>query len=195
MNKAKKILALVMCAVLLVGASVMGTVAYLTSQDQAVNTFTVGNVKIDLKEYEVDDQTGLKKDPLEKVDELEDLELIPGRVVEKNPFITVDDKSETCWLFVKIENGLGDAVTINGLAENGWTPVAAGSQYYQYAYSVAAGSVVHVFNSITCDSKLTGEDLAKLERENITITAYAVQSEGIEQKDAWGALGQHYTLN
>ena len=39
---------------LLVAASVMGTMAYLTSKDEVKNTFTVGNIKINLDEAKVD---------------------------------------------------------------------------------------------------------------------------------------------
>ena len=155
MKNTKKVLALLLAAVLLVAASVAGTVAYLTSQDQVTNTFTVGNVEIDLKEYDVDVQTGKKTETVIDDKGLIDVELVPGRVIEKNPFITVDAKSETCWLFVKIENNLGDAVTINGLAENGWTEVGGHAGYYQYEYSVAAGTVVPVFDSVTCGSANT----------------------------------------
>ena len=60
MTTTKRVLLLVLCAALLVGASVAGTVAYLTSQDATTNTFTVGKVEITLQEYEVDQQTGKK---------------------------------------------------------------------------------------------------------------------------------------
>lgn len=49
MKKTKKIIALVLCLVLAIGA-VSGTLAYLTDRDSEVNTFTVGDVKIDLHE-------------------------------------------------------------------------------------------------------------------------------------------------
>ena len=52
--KKRKALLLVLCAVLLVAASVMGTMAYLTSTDEVKNTFTVGNVKLRLDEAKVD---------------------------------------------------------------------------------------------------------------------------------------------
>lgn len=191
MKNAKKVLLLLLCAVLLVGASVAGTLAYLTYEDSAKNTFTVGQVKIDLKEYEVDPQTGKKTDA--QVELLEDLEMIPGRVIEKNPFITVDSKSETCWLFVKINNKLGDAVTINGLAENGWAAVAGYDGYYQYAYAVSADTVVPVFDSVTCTATKTYAELNDISDKEIEITAFAVQSEGIGYTDAWGALIQHHT--
>ncbi len=53
MKKKTKALMLVLCAVLLVTASVLGTMAYLTSTDQVVNTFTVGKVAITLDEAKV----------------------------------------------------------------------------------------------------------------------------------------------
>ena len=56
MKKAKKVLVLLLCAVLLVGASIAGTVAYLTDTDNVVeNTFTVGKVVIDLDEAKVNE--------------------------------------------------------------------------------------------------------------------------------------------
>ena len=50
MKKATKVLALMLCAVLLVTATVAGTLAYLTSSDTVENTFTVGSVTITLDE-------------------------------------------------------------------------------------------------------------------------------------------------
>ena len=50
MKTTKKALLLTLCAVLLVAASVLGTMAYLTSTDEVQNTFTVGQVSIKLDE-------------------------------------------------------------------------------------------------------------------------------------------------
>ena len=50
MKTTKKVLALVLCAVLLVSATVAGTVAWLTAKDEVKNTFAVGEVNIDLCE-------------------------------------------------------------------------------------------------------------------------------------------------
>lgn len=94
MKKAKKIVALLLCAVLLIGASVVGTVAYLTSQDEVVNTFTVGQVDIEL--HETNEETrengtvGLN------------LHLLPGIPVDKDPTVTVLKDSEDCYVRVKV---------------------------------------------------------------------------------------------
>ena len=56
----KKILAISLCVVMLAIAIVGGTLAYFTDTDQKTNTFTVGNVKIELIEQERDENGGLK---------------------------------------------------------------------------------------------------------------------------------------
>ena len=109
MKKAKKIVALLLCAVLLVGASIAGTVAYLTSQDQVVNTFTVGNVQIYLDEIDYD-KSGT--DPEEGVtgrDKENEYHLLPGHEYDKDPTVTVKANSEEC--FVRM------IMTINKQAE------------------------------------------------------------------------------
>ena len=94
MKKAKKVLLLVLCALLLVGASVAGTVAYLTSQDEVVNTFTVGQVAIELHETHEDTRpdgtVGL------------DLHLLPGVPVDKDPTVTVLKGSADAYVRVNV---------------------------------------------------------------------------------------------
>ena len=187
MKKTKKILLLVLCAALLVGASVMGTLAYLTDNDTATNTFTVGDVDIELKEYALaSDYT--KTD--EVVDNLENIKLVPGRVIEKNPFITVGDTSEECWLFVVVENGLEGAGEITWA--EGWTKLD-GKNIWQYESKVAAGAEpVDVFTQFTCSEELTNEELAAFDGKTIVITAYAVQADGVSYDEAYAALDMHY---
>lgn len=196
MKTMKKALLLALCAVLLVAASVAGTLAYLTAQDSVTNTFTVGKVEIELKEYDMDVETGKKLEnatAANAVKELTDLKLVPGRVIEKNPFITVGEESEPCWLFVKIENGLDGNVTLGGM--DGWNAVDGKSGYYMYNDKVAANAVVNVFTSVTVKPELGNAEINELEDKTISVTAYAVQAEGVEKQDAWGALDTHYELN
>lgn len=56
----KKITALCLCVALLAVAVVGASLAYFTDTDNATNTFTVGNVAIDLIEQERDGKGGLK---------------------------------------------------------------------------------------------------------------------------------------
>ena len=62
----KKIVAIVLAVALIAAAAVSASLAYLTSSDSAVNTFTVGNVKIKLIEKQrVVDEDGNKTTTLE----------------------------------------------------------------------------------------------------------------------------------
>ena len=84
----KKIIALCLIVALAATAVIGGTLAYFTDTTEAkVNEFTVGNVKIDLTE------------PAWKGDAT----LMPGVVYDKNPTITVDEKSQDAYVFLKLE--------------------------------------------------------------------------------------------
>ena len=102
MKTKSKALLLTLCAVLLVAASVLGTMAYLTSKDEVVNTFTVGNVKITLDEAKVDENgKALTGAAAARVDANE-YHLLPGHEYTKDPTIHVDADSEACFIRAKV---------------------------------------------------------------------------------------------
>ena len=116
MKKAKRVLLLALCAVLLVGATIAGTVAYLTSQTEVVkNTFTAGNVTIELKEKEMTPETGELVADGGLVDAIDEIKIVPNRTIFKQPVVIVKDGSEDCWLFVKVE---GELLTGGSFAVN-----------------------------------------------------------------------------
>lgn len=92
----KNVLALTTGAALLVSASVMGTMAYLTSTESVKNTFTVGKVKIDLDETKVD----LYGEEIVGADRVKanDYKLIPGHQYKKDPTVTVLADSEESYV-------------------------------------------------------------------------------------------------
>lgn len=201
MKNAKKALILVLCAALLVGASVMGTLAFLQYQTGTVeNTFTVGNVKISLKEYKVDASGKITSELMDATEQdatLNNVKLIPGRVIEKRPFITVAEGSEACYLFVKIENGLDDKITINW-AENGkW--VYLDNNVWMYKEMIQNTNPVYVFESITCSNAIT--NATNFSDAKIDVSAYAIQAEGFSDTDgngtaadeAWEAASTQFT--
>lgn len=89
MNK-KKILVLAVSVALVAILAIGGSLAYFTDTTESkVNVFTVGNVNIDLTEPEwvvEDDHT-----------------LMPGASYAKDPTITVAEKSQDCYVFLKID--------------------------------------------------------------------------------------------
>lgn len=197
MKKTKKALLLSLCAVLLVTASVLGTVAYLTSTDKVVNTFTVGNVAITLDETDVDNSTPGDDDR----DKANSYKLLPGHTYTKDPIIHVGANSEDCYLFVKVENGIadieGETTVANQMTAKGWTPVNGVNNVYVYMKSdklavVKGDTDVNVFDNFIVDGEVNNNTLANYADKTITVTAYAIQADGFEGKTAseiWAAAG------
>lgn len=100
MKTAKKAMLMTLCAIILVVATVFGTMAYLTSTDKVDNTFTVGNVKITLDEAKVDTD-GSPVTGAARVKE-NSYKLMPGHTYTKDPTIHVDAASEDCFIRAKV---------------------------------------------------------------------------------------------
>ena len=100
MKTKSKALLLTLCAVLLVAASVLGTMAYLTSTDEVKNTFTVGKVKITLDEAKVTEDGK----PVVGADRVKEntYKLMPGHTYTKDPTIHVEESSEDCFIRAKV---------------------------------------------------------------------------------------------
>ena len=199
MKKMYKAMLLVLCAVLLVAGSVMGTLAYLKAQTGTVkNTFTVGSVAITLQEYAIDNTTGKKTTDV--VDKLENIKLVPGRTIEKNPFITVGDSSEDCYLFVKLDKStdakFDDFMTFE--VADGWTALdnVAGVYYCEVAAADVADADkalgVIKDNTVSVKETVTKGMLNALSDTTfpkLTVTGYAVQKAGMSSAaDAWAVV-------
>ena len=193
MRTKTKALALALCAVLLVVTTVFVTMAYLTSEDSVKNTFTVGKVTITLDEAKVDEY-GEEEEGASRVD-ANTYKLIPGHTYTKDPQIHVDTNSEDCYLFVKIENGLGTDGTINGLEENGWEAVAIHPGIYCYYGIDAEGALngdkkivkanedIDVFDTFTFGEKADPSNYdTATKNAMIIVTAYAIQADGLSEK-------------
>lgn len=187
MKKLTKVLAVVLCAALLVAGSVLGTLAYLTSQDEAVNTFTVGKVKIELDEAKIN-ADGKPIDAEEKeVTDLSEAErveeniyhLLPGHSYTKDPTVTVLKGSEDCYvrMFVTItksaewdqicdnhENTFGAAQMFTGLSSK-WELKSAvenrageNTRTYEFWYAVKVTDVPKDEDK-TLDALFTGIEM------------------------------------
>ena len=95
MKTKSKALLLTLCAVLLVAASVLGTMAYLTSTDTVTNTFTIGKVEIKLDETDVTNLTGPRVTA-------NSYKLMPGTTYTKDPTVTVKAGSEESYVRMKV---------------------------------------------------------------------------------------------
>ena len=201
MNKknVKKALLLVLCAILLVVASVMGTLAYLTDSGKVVNTFTAGKVYITLDEA----ITNVDGKPLDAEDgNIVDLaqaarkagevnqsignkyHLIPGSNYTKDPTVTVEANSEACWLFIKVENGIsaieGGTTIAQQIADNDWIELdGVSGVYYRRHMESQTDQKYVVFTNFTVASEKNNADLNAVKDNNVTVTAFAVQEENV----------------
>ena len=202
--KAKKVLALMLAAIMLVCTSVAATIAYLTDKDTAVNTFTVGQVHIKLDEADVNTD-GTLISGADRVTENQ-YHLLPGRRYEKDPEIHVTAGSEDCFLFVKIVNEITElenvADTVSSQMEaNGWECVTGDIWVYtantNTPAKVSAGEDIPVFEYFKIKDNATNDELARYAPvttgegneqvttfKTITVTAYAIQAAGFENSTA-----------
>ena len=196
MKTKSKALLLSLCAVLLVAASMLGTMAYLTSTDEVKNTFTVGSVAITLDETDVDNSTADADR-----DQANSYKLLPGHTYTKDPIVHVDSTSEDCYLFVKVANEItaieGEPTVAAQMTEKGWGAVDGAAGVYVYTQNstpavVAGDSNVTVFDNFTISGTVDNAKLATYNNKTITVTAYAIQADGFEGKTAsqiWNAAG------
>ena len=202
MKSKKKVFLTVLCAAALVVASVLGTMAFLTSKTATVdNTFTVGNVAITLDEAKTNDNGNGK--PVEGAARVTEntYKLIPGHEYTKDPTIHVAAGSENSYVFVKVVNGLADAEAATDdnyknvaaqMKANGWQQLTVkgttvANVYYKES-PVAAGNDITVFEKFKAKNDLTNEQLQTLGTKHITVIGYAIQADGFNTAAAaWEA--------
>lgn len=172
------------------------TLAWLVSESNpVVNTFTYG--KIDLTLSETD--TTLDQDQNEYTNLYE---MVPGQIIgdfdggiKKDPLVTIAEGSEACWLFVELveSDNFDEFMEYSVLTGNGhWTALDSVEDVYyrevteaetQIQYWIIENNEVRVKDNIK-------EKLNTLqELPTLSITAYAVQRNGIETvQDAWALI-------
>lgn len=165
----KKTLALCLALVLVLVATVGGTLAWLTdTTEEVVNTFTPSDIDITLEETK------------------DDFKMVPGYTISKDPKVTVLAGSEKCYLFVKLEksanfdtfltftpaDGWTQGDTTNGLPTNVFYRVIDEDSEIGIPYSVLANDQVTVKGTVT-KSDMNG--LTEATYPTLTVTAYASQ--------------------
>ena len=200
----KKIIAMlsvfIMLALVVIGSSVSGTVAWLVSKSEStVSTFTLGDINITLAESDFGSQ----------------LKIIPGVDIKKDPKVTVMANSEACWLFVKVEESTwpdfkeADDTTRKvsysvAVDNNGWKAleknpgvyfreVSAEDAQKGIDYTVLAGSENCPSGVIKVSQELTKAEINNIssseKQPSLTFTAYAVQRAGIDTAAAaWATV-------
>lgn len=104
------VLCVILAAVAIATASIAGTVAYMIHSSYVSNVFTVGNVKLLLRETKVDNQGNPVEDSAGNTTKTDtnSYHLMPGHSYTKDPTITVDPSTESCYLFLVTTNQIVD---------------------------------------------------------------------------------------
>ena len=212
MKTRSKALLLTLCAVVLVIATVFGTMAYLTSTDKVENTFTVGSVNIKLDEAKANPDGSLVANA-DRV-KANSYKLLPGHTYNKDPMVTVLKGSEPSYVKMTVTfskaneldaifapDGAKLTSIFNGYDATNWIAkgntkdATADTRTYEFWYKETVSApdadvpLDALFDSITVPGEITNEQLATIEGMTITVNAYAIQADGFANAEAaWVAF-------
>lgn len=167
-NVSNKTVAILLALVLAIGCAVGGTLAWLISKTEpVVNTFTYGDINIDLAET-----TGT------------DYKIIPGVNISKDPKVTVTAGSEACWLFVKVKEENWPTFTdadktkkVSYRIAEGWTALTGQTGVYYreveaatakagVSYYILKGDTTYANGVVTVSDTLTKDEVDQLKEKN-----------------------------
>lgn len=196
MTKKIKLLTLVLALSLLVTGVVGGTIAWLIDKtDTVVNTFTYGDINIELDETPTPDD--------DDNPDTNEYEMIPGEDMTKDPKVTVKEDSKANWLFVKLVKSENFDDFMEYEIAEGWHPlkddqgnIVTGVYFREVSEVVGEDVVYEVIkdNKVHVKESVTKEMLNALDPEGqaatyptLSVTAYAVQRSGFEPEVSEGA--------
>ncbi len=191
----KKITAIALVVCLVAVAVVGGSLAYFTDEEKATNTFTVGNVDITLTEPKWVEEKAT---------------LIPGREIAKDPTITVTASSQRAYTFLKVQlsedfmkllqtyygenynfaTNYAEVVRDWIVLPEGYAPkvmssdLSAGYVILGVLSPKDPGESVVYFEGVKIPAGVKGEMIDPEGEYEIYLTAYAIQAEGFEGKNA-----------
>lgn len=186
MKKGTKIFVAALALVLVFGAVVGGTLAWLMDETaKLTNTFTIGSVDIDLTEEHSGNVVGQENT----------FKIVPGATYDKDPMVTVVADSETAFVFIKVEEenndiGADGKIVKYAVDTNVWTPLVVdetpvANVYYKEVASSASDTPIYILtnNKVEINDELDMNDVAVT--PTLSFTAYAVQKANLA-KDGEG---------
>ncbi|MGI6664172.1 MAG: SipW-dependent-type signal peptide-containing protein [Christensenellaceae bacterium] len=207
MKTKTKFLGLVMAAVLLVTATIFGTMAFLTDTEDVSNTFTVGAVNIELDEADL-------LNPNDRTTEGNAYKLLPGQSYVKDPTVTVIAGSEEAYIRMLLTinkcaelddffspDGANLLDFFGGYDNTKWEYIGNtknetdNTRTYEFRYfeTVDATEVADdivlpaLFTSITVPGTITEDELPIFDGLTMDIVANAIQAQAETYNTADGA--------
>ncbi len=198
----KRTIALIMALVLVFGAVIGGTIAYLTtSTDPVTNTFVAGDIgDLTLTETKDEDSSTAGNQFI----------VVPGKEIEKDPMVAYDADTPdvAVYVFIKVtaegwavaSDNVSYTFAIGSVTEGlsckvceGWTFLEKDGSDYIYYKTLAANTDMAETSLITGDKVTVSANVTKAELQaaifkDLSFTAYAIQQESLTAEQAWAAL-------
>lgn len=196
----KKVLAMMLAVVLIVTATIAGTVAWLMDDtDPVANFFDTTTIGVDLEEHEYDADAGALAESTTKTG-VDNYKMIPGFEIPKDPKAWITDGSVDAYLFVKVEESPNFDSFMTYAIAGGWTLLSVEGDSFDdvltddnkintdvndtyVIFRVVDGNEIDTKFDILADNKVTvkGEvtkdmmESAKNDNPALIFTAYAHQ--------------------
>jgi hypothetical protein len=188
----KKTLVIILALTVTMVTAAGGTLAFLYGTQNVKNTFTYGDIQIDLEETD----TGL--DPDQNPD-TNQYPMLPGQPIHKDPKVTVYAGSLDSWLFVELTESWNFADYLAYTVADGWEPLegvpgvfcrAVDASSESQTFPVIKDDLIYMKESVTLGQLAT---LTDADYPTLAIKAYAIQrSAAIEEtataQSAWTLL-------
>lgn len=193
----KKIVAFILVFAIALALGIGGTLAWLTATSgQVVNTFTVGDINLQIRE--------------EGAPANNEYKIVPGGTADKKPIITVTEGSEKCYVYACVENTVeltdGTKVATPNIGSD-WVKVGetGNKAVYRYVGEKATNNVIDasaaqvevtVFDKVTYSDAITkaNRDQVTTATDKITVQGYAYQAENRTQADADAAACAQFSV-
>ena len=170
----KKILAISLVVSLVAIAALGVTLAYFTANDDATNTFTVGNIAIELQEP-----------AWEATGESDADTVYPGEALDKDPTV-LSTGANPCIVRVKVEMPTGfEGITMEQFGDD-WSALQADGYYYYLkpiatdttTYAGCSDHTTALFQKIRIPTTVENSEDTKAEFD-VVVTAEALQAQGV----------------
>lgn len=201
MKRSKKFLAAFLSVIIIAATLTASTYSWLSAQsDTVVNTFAGGAISITLDEAQVD-TSGKKIDGGQRVIS-NSYKYAAGSVLDKDPTPTVLKGSIPCYVFLCVENELGDLFSMN-FDNSSWIKAdeSDNKELFIYYTTVDAENsdedikLNPIFTQVTVSENLTSDDAAALGEKTLNVTAYAVQTEALTQDEASALAAAQFEMS
>ena len=185
-NTRTRIILTAVAALLLVVMTVGGTIAYLQDKTELVtNTFDTSNLDITLQEHEYNETDNTLKDTTTSSGQ-DNYQMVPGKTMPKDPFVTVAANSEKLWLFVQVADNSAStylAFSVKTTGDDAWTKLEGVTGVDNVWYMIVDASDAAQNFYILTGNEVTVKNLTNTQMDDITdankpslqFTAYAVQ--------------------